>query len=91
MIKAPLICETHSEEIKYFCLAEACYFEPLCDICANEHKSVHSKLELMPTKKAYQLAESNLLKQETEIEKYLSPLTIRQNMLKIIDQQRQDL
>ena len=37
------------------------------------------------------LAESNLRRQENEIEKYLTPLKIRENMIKTVQQQKEDL
>ena len=64
-MKAPMMCDIHREEIKYFCTAEQCYFLPLCDICTDEHKASHSKLELVSTKKAFLMAETNLQKQES--------------------------
>ena len=51
-----MLCDIHREEIRYFCSAEACYYLPLCNTCVEEHKSTHSKLELIPTKKAFQIA-----------------------------------
>lgn len=59
-----LMCDIHREEIKHFCAAEACYYMPLCNTCADEHKSMHGKMELIPVKRAFQVAETNLLKQE---------------------------
>lgn len=87
-----MICYSHQKPISFLCKSSQCAYLPLCSDCRSSHisnNSANHDFQLLTLNEGLVQAQGNLDKQFKAINELMSPLQIRKEIVRQIEEQKQ--